>query len=206
MPTGVAGGQEGRRRPDRRVRRSRTIPADATYHVAVSPDYAGGSALTRGFVESYYGYFLMPRRPVEGAPWVICYGCDLTEYGRDAESRVAGRREDLDRARADDRVTRSPGSPVLNALYLVAGAAFLWLSAVRTDWIDVARLAGLAYIVGVVLNGAIWTLLLIAGVAILARGSCSHYRSLVYGRVPRRGTEAWTHRPAGRSHRGAGLT
>ncbi len=61
------------------------IPADATYHVAVNPDYAGGSALTRGFVESYYTYFLMPRRPVEGAPWVICYGCDLTEYGRDAE-------------------------------------------------------------------------------------------------------------------------
>jgi hypothetical protein len=61
------------------------IPKDATYHVAVSPGYTGGSELTRGFVESYYRYFLMPRRPVDDAPWVICYGCDLAGDDRDAE-------------------------------------------------------------------------------------------------------------------------
>ncbi len=33
-----------------------------------------------------------------------------------------------------------------------------------TDWIDVVRLAGLAYVVGVVLTGSLWTLTLIAGV------------------------------------------
>jgi hypothetical protein len=28
----------------------------------------------------------MPRRPGEGGvPWVICYGCDMTEYGPDAD-------------------------------------------------------------------------------------------------------------------------
>lgn len=57
------------------------IPEDATYHVAVSPDFEGGSDLTKDYVSSYYRYFLLPRRPEERAPWVICYGCDLSEYG-----------------------------------------------------------------------------------------------------------------------------
>lgn len=61
------------------------IPEDETYHVAVSTGYEGGSDLTVPYVESYYQYFLMPRRPAEDAPWVICYGCDLEQYGSRAE-------------------------------------------------------------------------------------------------------------------------
>jgi hypothetical protein len=61
------------------------IPADATYHVAVAADYKGGDELTQGHVASYFRYFLMPRRPEESAPWVVCYGCDIAEYGPDAE-------------------------------------------------------------------------------------------------------------------------
>jgi hypothetical protein len=57
------------------------IPEDETYRVAVNPDYPGGSDLTVPFVGSYYQYFLMPRRPAEDAPWIICYACDLDEYG-----------------------------------------------------------------------------------------------------------------------------
>jgi hypothetical protein len=60
------------------------IPKDATYHVAVGPGYVG-EELTRDHVASYYRYFLLPRRPAEVAPWVICYGCDLSEYGPDAD-------------------------------------------------------------------------------------------------------------------------
>lgn len=60
------------------------IPEDASYHVAVGPDYVG-EELTRDHVAGYYRYFLMPRRPAEAAPWVICYGCDLAEYGPDAD-------------------------------------------------------------------------------------------------------------------------
>jgi hypothetical protein len=72
------------------------IPSDATYHVAVAPDYKGESELTQGHVASYYRYFLIPRRPVEGgAPWVICYGCDLTAYGPDAEVVWRGTGEDV---------------------------------------------------------------------------------------------------------------
>ncbi len=61
------------------------IPPHGTYHVAVSADYGGGGDLTVPYVDSYYRYFLMPRRPAENAPWVICYGCDLGRYGSRAE-------------------------------------------------------------------------------------------------------------------------
>jgi hypothetical protein len=61
------------------------IPKDATFHVAVSTGYKGGDALTVQYVESYYQYFLMPRRPADDAPWVVCYGCDLAQYGSRAE-------------------------------------------------------------------------------------------------------------------------
>jgi hypothetical protein len=57
------------------------IPEDETYRVVVSPDYQGGSDLTVPYVDSYYRYFLVPRRPAEDAQWLICYGCDLESYG-----------------------------------------------------------------------------------------------------------------------------
>jgi hypothetical protein len=55
------------------------------------------------------------------------------------------------------------GLAALNALYLAAGATFLWLVRGASDWIDALRLLGLAYVAGVVLTGAVWTLLLIVG-------------------------------------------
>ena len=61
------------------------IPEDATYHVAVNAGYEDGSDLTVQYVESYYGYFLMPRRPADDAPWLVCYGCELEEYGARAK-------------------------------------------------------------------------------------------------------------------------
>ena len=47
--------------------RAELIPEDATYHVIVGPGYEGGSDLTRAYVDSYYRYFLLPRRPADGA-------------------------------------------------------------------------------------------------------------------------------------------
>jgi hypothetical protein len=61
------------------------IPENETYHVAVGADYEGGSDLTVPYVDSFYRYFLMPRRPAEDAQWLICYGCDLEQYGSRAE-------------------------------------------------------------------------------------------------------------------------
>ncbi len=60
------------------------IPEHDSYHVAVDPGYAGGGALTVDHVAAFYRYFLLPRRPAESAPWVICYGCDLEPYGPNA--------------------------------------------------------------------------------------------------------------------------
>lgn len=62
------------------------IPEGASYHVAVDPDYEAGTELTRDHVASYFRYFLLPRRPLEGgAQWIVCYGCNLAEYGPDAD-------------------------------------------------------------------------------------------------------------------------
>jgi len=61
------------------------IPEGESFHVAVGSEFKGGTDLTVPFVESYYQYFLMPRRPADDAPWIICYGCDLTEYGESAQ-------------------------------------------------------------------------------------------------------------------------
>jgi hypothetical protein len=57
------------------------IPEDEAYRIAVNPDYPGGTDLTVPHVESYYHYFLMPRRVAADAHWVICYACDLEQYG-----------------------------------------------------------------------------------------------------------------------------
>ena len=57
------------------------IPESDTFKVLVDPSFKGGSAETVQFVDSYYRYFLMPRRPAESPPWIICYGCDLGPYG-----------------------------------------------------------------------------------------------------------------------------
>jgi hypothetical protein len=52
----------------------------------------------------------------------------------------------------------------LNALYLAGGLALLWWSRGFVIWSELARLAGLAYIVGVAVVGTTWTLLVIVGV------------------------------------------
>lgn len=63
------------------------IPPNETYHVAVAPDFPGGTELTVPYVESYLRSFLLPRRPAEDGRWVICYGCDLSQYGGEANVR-----------------------------------------------------------------------------------------------------------------------
>jgi hypothetical protein len=55
------------------------------------------------------------------------------------------------------------GLAVLNTLFLVSGVAVMWVLRGWATWGHVVRLAGLAYLVGVVTVGSVWTLLLIAG-------------------------------------------
>ena len=61
------------------------IPANATYRVAVGTGFRGGTDLTAPYVASWFQYFLMPRRPAQNARWIVCYGCDVAQYGTSAE-------------------------------------------------------------------------------------------------------------------------
>ena len=55
------------------------IPEDETYRVAMGPGVEGPTALTESF-DQYARYFLMPRRPADDARWIICHGCDLSQF------------------------------------------------------------------------------------------------------------------------------
>jgi hypothetical protein len=57
------------------------IPKTQTFRVRVGPGLREPTPLTSVFVESWYRYFLMPRRPADDARWIICYGCDTSELG-----------------------------------------------------------------------------------------------------------------------------
>ena len=86
----------------------------------------------------------------------------------------------------------------LNVLFLVSRC---WHSCGSFEdwetWIEVARLAGLAYLIGVVLLGSLWTLLLIVGCSFLAL-------DVVLGRACRRLlSAALVRRRRGRGARGA---
>jgi hypothetical protein len=63
------------------------IPSRASYRVVVGPGLRAKTELTDLFVEGWFHYFLMPRRPRQGARWVICYGCDRTGLGGVFEAR-----------------------------------------------------------------------------------------------------------------------
>ena len=52
------------------------IPKTATYRVRISAAVGALNSLTPTFGESWFRYFLMPRRPAKDASWVICYRCD----------------------------------------------------------------------------------------------------------------------------------
>src|SRR5262249_58082919 len=88
---------------------------------------------------------------------------------RRRDRRLARQQEDLDpdgRAVTPHSLT---GLAALNVLYLACGACLVWLVRGARDWIDVVRLVGLAYLVGGVLSGSVWTFLLLAPVPVSLR-------------------------------------
>jgi len=56
------------------------IPLDGTYRVVTGDRQPTFSDLTIPFISDYATYFLLPRRPSQAAPWVLCYACDATRY------------------------------------------------------------------------------------------------------------------------------
>ncbi len=57
------------------------IPRNARYRVVTGTAPKNATSLTLPFVESWYRYFLMPRRTAADARWIICYGCDVSKLG-----------------------------------------------------------------------------------------------------------------------------
>ena len=56
------------------------IPRDASYRVSIGEEQDGWTDLTRSASEPFLHYWLLPRRPDPAAPWIICLGCDASEY------------------------------------------------------------------------------------------------------------------------------
>ena len=53
------------------------IPEDETFDVDAGERPEDWSELaTPDALETYMRYFLLPRRPADGAPWIICFACD----------------------------------------------------------------------------------------------------------------------------------
>ena len=57
------------------------IPPNEPYRVVTGSRLREKTDLTEKFVEGWFRYFLMPRRPRSDARWVICYGCDISALG-----------------------------------------------------------------------------------------------------------------------------
>ena len=58
------------------------IPRNAKYRVGTDSALKNPTPLTLAFVETWYRYFLMPRRTGVDAHWIICYGCEASKLGR----------------------------------------------------------------------------------------------------------------------------
>ena len=56
------------------------IPPDGSYAVSVGQPVEGWTDLTAPFVSSFARYFLLPRRQLDEASWVLCYACDTGAF------------------------------------------------------------------------------------------------------------------------------
>jgi hypothetical protein len=61
------------------------IPEDGSYRVVTGPGVEGATELTEPYIDQFARSFLMPRRQLPDASWILCYGCDLSELGAGVE-------------------------------------------------------------------------------------------------------------------------
>lgn len=57
------------------------IPRGASYRLVIGPRVTKQATLSTASLPGWLRYFLMPRRQVDGATWVVCYGCDPSGLG-----------------------------------------------------------------------------------------------------------------------------
>jgi hypothetical protein len=68
------------------------IPESETYRVVTGSNLRERTVLTEAYAESWFTYFLMPRRPSGEARWIICYGCAPSTLGAPYEVRWQNRK------------------------------------------------------------------------------------------------------------------
>jgi hypothetical protein len=56
------------------------IPVNATFAVAVGEPQQGWTDLTATYAETFFRYFLLPRRVGPNAPWILCLACDPNAF------------------------------------------------------------------------------------------------------------------------------
>ena len=66
------------------------IPPDARYSVLVGDSRPDWTSLTAVAIEPFLRYWLLPRRPTDGAEWVVCAGCDDAALGAGAVRQWEG--------------------------------------------------------------------------------------------------------------------
>jgi hypothetical protein len=66
------------------------IPPGARYRILVGSRLQNATSLSETFAPLYYGYFLLPRRQSAGAPWIVCFGCDLAASAPGAQTLWSG--------------------------------------------------------------------------------------------------------------------
>lgn len=64
---------------------SALVPERGSYRIVPGPNVKDATDLTEQYIDQYARYFLMPRRPSSEAPWILCYGCDPTALGEQAQ-------------------------------------------------------------------------------------------------------------------------
>ena len=57
------------------------IPQGAAFDVEVGEHREGWTDLTAPYAETFARYYLLPRRPSDGAEWILCVGCDRGALG-----------------------------------------------------------------------------------------------------------------------------
>jgi hypothetical protein len=56
------------------------IPLTETFAVAVGEPQQGWTDLTATYAETFFRYFLLPRRVDPNAPWILCLACDANAF------------------------------------------------------------------------------------------------------------------------------
>ena len=56
------------------------IPPNETFAVAVGEPQEGWTDLTATYAETFFRYFLLPRRVDQNASWILCLACDAKAF------------------------------------------------------------------------------------------------------------------------------